>query len=105
MTNRTRAEYVKDLYNIDLPEIVHNYPFYTKDDSIENKYDIYGMLDIPRDKPILLYQGGIQVGRGLDKIVEAQWWNNCFYRRWKVKARNNENGRWKKFKWQSKIFK
>ena len=71
MTNRTRAEYVKDLYNIDLPEIVHNYPFYTKDDSIENKYDIYGMLDIPRDKPILLYQGGIQVGRGLDKIVEA----------------------------------
>lgn len=71
MTNRTRAEYVKELYNIDLPEIVHNYPFYTKDDSIENKYDIYTMLDIPRDKPILLYQGGIQVGRGLDKIVEA----------------------------------
>jgi len=71
MTNRTRAEYVKELYNIDLPEIVHNYPFYTKNDSIENKYDIYTMLDIPRDKPILLYQGGIQVGRGLDKIVEA----------------------------------
>ena len=71
MTNRTRAEYVKELYNIDLPNIVHNYPFYTKDDSIENKYDIYSMLDIPRDKPILLYQGGIQVGRGLDKIVEA----------------------------------
>ena len=71
MTNRTRADYVKELYSIDLPEIVHNYPFYTKDDSIENKYDIYTMLDIPRDKPILLYQGGIQVGRGLDKIVEA----------------------------------
>lgn len=71
MTNRTRADYVKELYNIELPEIVHNYPFYTKDDSIENKYDIYTMLDIPRDKPILLYQGGIQVGRGLDKIVEA----------------------------------
>lgn len=71
MTNRTRAEYVRDLYNIDLPEIVHNYPFNTKDDSIENKYDIYSMLDIPKDKPILLYQGGIQVGRGLDKIVEA----------------------------------
>lgn len=71
MTTRTRAEYVRDLYNIELPEIIHNYPFYTKDDSIENKYDIYSMLDIPRDKPILLYQGGIQVGRGLDKIVEA----------------------------------
>ncbi|MDV4150276.1 glycosyltransferase [Clostridium sp. AL.422] len=71
MTNRTRAEYVKDLYNIELPYIVHNYPFYTKDDSIENKYDIHSMLDIPRDKPILLYQGGIQEGRGLEKIVEA----------------------------------
>lgn len=71
MTNRTRAEYVKELYNIELPYIVQNYPFYTKDDSIENKYDLYSMLDIPRDKPILLYQGGIQVGRGLDKIVEA----------------------------------
>ena len=71
MTNRTRAEYVKELYNIELPEIVHNYPFYTKDDSIENKYDLYSMLNIPTDKPILLYQGGIQVGRGLDKIVEA----------------------------------
>ena len=71
MTNRTRAEYVKKLYNIELPEMIHNYPFYTKDDSIENKYDIHTILDIPRDKPILLYQGGIQVGRGLDKIVEA----------------------------------
>ena len=29
------------------------------------------MLDTPRDKPILLYQGGIQISRGLDKIVEA----------------------------------
>lgn len=71
MTNRTRAEYVKKLYDIELPGIVHNYPFYTKNDSIENKYDMYSMLDIPKDKPILLYQGGIQVGRGLDKIVEA----------------------------------
>jgi glycosyltransferase involved in cell wall biosynthesis len=71
MTNRTRAEYVKKLYDIELPEIIHNYPFYTKDESIENKYDIYSMLDIPKNKPILLYQGGIQVGRGLDKIVEA----------------------------------
>lgn len=71
MTTRTRAEYVKDLYNIELPEIIHNYPFYTKDEGIKNKYDIYTMLDIPKDKPILLYQGGIQVGRGLEKIVEA----------------------------------
>ncbi|MCR1951283.1 glycosyltransferase [Clostridium sp. DSM 100503] len=71
MTTRTRAEYVKELYNIELPAVIHNYPFYTKDDSIENKCDLYTMLDIPKDKPILLYQGGIQVGRGLDKIVES----------------------------------
>lgn len=71
MTNKTRAEYVRNLYKIKLPYIIHNYPFNTKDDSIENKYDMYSMLDIQRDKPILLYQGGIQIGRGLDKIVEA----------------------------------
>lgn len=71
MTTNTRANYVRDLYKIKKPEVIHNYPFYTGNDSIENKYDMYNILNIPKDEPILLYQGGIQQGRGLEKIVEA----------------------------------
>ncbi|MGL5353173.1 MAG: glycosyltransferase [Clostridium sp.] len=71
MTNETRAKYVQNLYKIEMPEVVQNYPFYSGDESIKNKYDLYKILEIERDKPILLYQGGMQQGRGLDKIVEA----------------------------------
>lgn len=71
MTTKTRADYVEDLYKNIKPEIIHNYPFYTGDDSIENKYDLHEMLDIPKDKRILLYQGGVQQGRGLERIIEA----------------------------------
>ncbi|MGL4773448.1 MAG: glycosyltransferase, partial [Clostridium sp.] len=71
MTNHTRADYVQGLYNIEKPKVVHNYPFYSGDDSIKHKYDLYEIADIPKDKPILLYQGGMQQGRGLENIVEA----------------------------------
>ncbi|MGL5085672.1 MAG: glycosyltransferase [Clostridium sp.] len=71
MTNKTRAKYVKNLYNIEMPEVVQNYPFYSGNESIKNKYDLHEILNIERDKPILLYQGGMQQGRGLEKIVEA----------------------------------
>lgn len=71
MTTKTRADYVADLYKIRTPYIIHNYPFNTGDESIKNKYDVHKILNIPKEEPILLYQGGIQVGRGLDKIVDA----------------------------------
>ena len=71
MTTDTRADYVKELYKIEKPRVIHNYPFNTGDESIKNKYDLHQMLNIPKEMPILLYQGGIQVGRGLEKLVEA----------------------------------
>ena len=71
MTTHTRADYVRDLYKIEKPRVIHNYPFNTGDESIKNKYDLHSILDIPKDKPILLYQGGVQQGRGLEKLVEA----------------------------------
>ncbi|MEG0297942.1 MAG: glycosyltransferase [Clostridium sp.] len=71
MTTHTRANYVKNLYKIEKPIVIHNYPFYTGDDSIENKYDLHKLLDIPRSQEILLYQGGIQQGRGLEQLVNA----------------------------------
>jgi len=69
MTTDTRAEYNAKLYNINKPEVIHNYPFRKTPE--KGKVDLYELLDIPKDEPILLYQGGIQKGRGIEKIVEA----------------------------------
>jgi glycosyltransferase involved in cell wall biosynthesis len=68
--NQTRAEYTRNLYKIDIPHVVHNYPFYQEVDKLK-KIDLYEILKIDRSEPILLYQGGIQSGRGLDKLIEA----------------------------------
>ncbi|MGL4520936.1 MAG: glycosyl transferase, partial [Bacilli bacterium] len=69
MENHTRAQYIDERYGF-YPEVIHNYPFKSKPENVE-PVDLHAELDIPRDEPILYYQGGIQVGRGLDKIVEA----------------------------------
>lgn len=71
MTTNTRADFTKDLYNIEKPEVIRNYPFYTGNQSIKYKKDIHKMCNIDKSEPILLYQGGIQTGRGLDNIVKA----------------------------------
>ena len=71
MTTDTRAEYVSNLYKIEKPAVIHNYPFYTGDESIKNKIDLHNICKIDKDEPILLYQGGIQQGRGLEQIVKA----------------------------------
>jgi glycosyltransferase involved in cell wall biosynthesis len=69
MTTDTRAEYNAKLYGIQKPEVIHNYPFFRV--PIEGSIDLHEELNIPKEEPILLYQGGIQQGRGLEKIVEA----------------------------------
>lgn len=66
--NHTRAKYNEDLYGF-YPKVVHNYPFDQKKE-IE-KIDLHEMLDISKDEKILLYQGGIQTGRGLENLVKA----------------------------------
>jgi glycosyltransferase involved in cell wall biosynthesis len=67
--NHTRAEYTEELYGI-YPEVVHNYPFVSRPEE-STTVNLHELLNIPQDEPILLYQGGIQVGRGLDKLVQA----------------------------------
>jgi glycosyltransferase involved in cell wall biosynthesis len=69
MTTNTRADYTRDLYRIEKPAVIHNYS--VNIDLSHQSVDLHGILDIPREEPILLYQGGLQVGRGLDKILEA----------------------------------
>lgn len=71
MTTQTRANFTKELYNIEKPVIVHNYPFFTGQESIKFKKDLHEICNIDKNEPILLYQGGIQAGRGLEKIVES----------------------------------
>ena len=69
--NETRAAYMRSLYPVS-PKPLYNYPNYYDCDARESeKIDLRALLDIPSEEPILLYQGGIQYGRGLDKLVEA----------------------------------
>jgi len=67
--NHTRAAYTKELYGV-YPAVVHNYPFVSKPEEL-SQVDLHEMLGISEEEPILLYQGGVQIGRGLDKIIEA----------------------------------
>jgi len=67
--NHTRAQYSEQLYGF-YPKVLHNYPIPSKSET-KRKIDLYSMLNVPVDEPILLYQGGIQIGRGLDKLIQA----------------------------------
>lgn len=67
--NHTRAKYNEDLYGF-YPNVVHNYPF-KQTGQIYEKINLHKMINVPSDEKILLYQGGIQEGRGLDKLIQA----------------------------------
>ncbi|MNF84418.1 D-inositol 3-phosphate glycosyltransferase [compost metagenome] len=69
MENHTRAEYSEKRYGF-YPEVVHNYPVPMKPEK-SNAVNLHELLNLPKDEPILLYQGGIQTGRGLDKLIRA----------------------------------
>ncbi|MBU8853991.1 glycosyltransferase [Bacillus sp. FJAT-26377] len=67
--NHTRAKYNEDLYGF-YPNVVYNYPFQPKKRHQET-IDLHERLGLPENEKILLYQGGIQTGRGLEKLVQA----------------------------------
>lgn len=67
--NHTRARYNQKVYGF-YPYVVHNYPF-SIHQNIHPSFVIHDMLGISKEEKILLYQGGIQTGRGLDKLIEA----------------------------------
>ena len=67
--NHTRAKYNENLYGL-YPKVVHNYPIPTLPEK-STVVDLHKMLMLPADEPILLYQGGIQMGRGLEQVIEA----------------------------------
>ncbi|MFD1451546.1 glycosyltransferase [Oceanobacillus sojae] len=67
--NHTRAKYNEELYGF-YPNVVYNYPF-KQENKLQEKVDFREILNIPPEEKILLYQGGIQAGRGLDKLIKA----------------------------------
>ncbi|MBC1474003.1 glycosyltransferase family 4 protein [Listeria grandensis] len=66
--NDTRAAFNEQLYGF-LPGVIHNYPEY--EEEITNNKFIHELLELPPNEKILLYQGVINPGRGLEKLVEA----------------------------------
>ena len=67
--NKTRADYHHDLYK-ELPAAVHNYSELYNIDEVE-AFPLRKEYNIPDDKKIILYQGGMQAGRGLFKLLDA----------------------------------
>ncbi|WP_246942799.1 glycosyltransferase [Bacillus pinisoli] len=68
--NHTRAKYNEDLYGF-YPEVIHNYPFKQNNENNKELAPLHQLLGIDKDEKILLYQGGIQTGRGLENLVQA----------------------------------
>jgi glycosyltransferase involved in cell wall biosynthesis len=67
--NHTRAKYNEELYGF-YPNVTYNYPFKPNGKLID-KVNLNDLLQLPTDEKILLYQGGIQTGRGLENLVKA----------------------------------
>ncbi len=69
MTTEMRAEYVARRYGIAKPTVIRNLPRLLDPDPARG--DLRALLALPPDEPILLYQGGIQMGRGLEQLIDA----------------------------------
>lgn len=67
--NDTRAAKHEELYGY-MPKALHNYSDLYDIESIPD-IDLHNMLGIDYRDKILLYQGGVQYGRGLDILIEA----------------------------------
>ncbi|MBC6316903.1 glycosyltransferase [Listeria grandensis] len=66
--NDTRAKYNEKIYGF-LPGILHNYP--ELDVAPTKVISLHKKLNLPKDERILLYQGVINPGRGLERLVAA----------------------------------
>lgn len=67
--NETRADYHYNLYK-KYPTVIHNYSELYDIDQYKTM-DLRHTYQIANDKKIVLYQGGMQEGRGLFKLLEA----------------------------------
>ncbi|MGK0553082.1 glycosyltransferase [Macrococcus capreoli] len=67
--NHTRAAHNEKIYGF-YPKTLYNYSeLYNIDD--KPSAGLHALLNLPQDEKILLYQGGLQAGRGLELLIEA----------------------------------
>ena len=69
MTTKTRGDYFEHIYKRK-PYIISNYAEFIDYDEVI-PFDFYTQYQLNHETKILLYQGGIQKGRGLGELVKA----------------------------------
>lgn len=67
--NHTRAAHNEELYGF-YPKTLYNYSELYDIEKRDN-INLHQHLSLPEDEKILLYQGGLQAGRGLELLIEA----------------------------------
>jgi glycosyltransferase involved in cell wall biosynthesis len=67
-TTDTRAKFFARAYGVPRPLVLQNRPRFT---SVARSQRIRDELNLKETWPIVLYQGGLQQGRGLERLVEA----------------------------------
>jgi len=75
-TTDTRAKYLARLYKVNRPLTLQNRPRFVE--STKSRI-LHEQLGLAEEWPIVLYQGGIQSGRGLEKLVRcAKQFQPCY---------------------------
>lgn len=74
-TTDSRAEFLQKQYRCQRPVVIRN----VVDLSLANaeRRDLHAELDICREVPIVLYQGGVQPGRGIEQVLASMpYWES-----------------------------
>ena len=63
------AEYIAELYKVEVPEVIMNAPSIDKFSSANESDNIRDLVGIDKDKKVLLYTGAITFNRGLENLI------------------------------------
>ncbi|MFC1735841.1 glycosyltransferase family 4 protein [Candidatus Hydrogenedentota bacterium] len=67
-TTRTRAEDFARRYDREVPEVIRNVPEYV---NLERRRIFHELFGLPETEKIVLYQGGVFPGRGIENLVRV----------------------------------
>lgn len=66
--NCSLKNYFKKQYHIENIDILYNYPVL---ENVEDRIDLHAKFNIAKENKIVIYQGGLQYGRGLELLIET----------------------------------